>query len=188
MHVKLVCHPTLPLAWATSGVGELDGVTVSQRLRQFGEGIQPADLNAPGHFLDAADAYFRPLVEQEQGFPEYAADPGKVMLGLHIAWSAGGAIKGGLFVVHPPADSSFDALEFRLSAEGAVLEAIRQAFPEGDLLEGRHLNDANTLAVHFRQLIDIGAAAERVAQHNRRLMLGGPVDVALVDAAGARRL
>ena len=188
MHVKVVCHSSLPLAWATSGVGELDHVSVSQRLRQFDETVSAEDLDNRNHFVTKVDDFFRPLVEQEKGFPEYAANPDKVMLGLHVAWFAGAAIDGGLLVIDPPDEPFFDPIAFRISAEGPVYAAMTAAFPDDALLEGQQFDDACDLAAHFRHLIQIGAAAEREAQHGRRLMIGGPVDVAHVDRVGARRL
>jgi hypothetical protein len=187
MHVKIVCHPALPLAFATSGVGELDHVNVSRHLQQFATGITGADLGNKPQLIAKIDAYFGPLVQQEKGFPEYP-DPAKVVLGLSIAWYNGAQIDGGVVLVDPPSATALDELLFRIGADDPILEVLLQQFNNEDTIAGEHLADPNGLAAHFRNVIHVGAEAERTVQKNRCLTTGGRVDVALVDPAGARRL
>ena len=90
--------------------------------------------------------------------------------------------------IDPPHPYEFDPLDLRVGADDAIVEALLQQFDDEDSIAGQHIQNPDQLAQHFRNVIGIGAAAERVILHNRCLTTGGPVDVVLVDDTGAMRL
>jgi len=187
MHMKVVSHHTLPLAFATSGIGSLANRPTSFFVRQFAATVTPNQLVDKEALIVSLFKYFFPLVEDERGYPCYPGDEAKRVLAILVAWMNDGHAEFGRLVMALEANNYESGL-YLIGAEDPILETFHQVIGDDDAVAGQGINEPAALAGHFRNVVTIGADAERVLLHNRRLTTGGAVDVALIDEHGAHRL
>jgi hypothetical protein len=187
MHVKVVCHRELPIAFATSGIGSLNNTTTSSHIRDFGATLQAADLAERDPLIIKLWNHLSPLVEDERSFPCFPGDEAKRVLAITLAWVYNGTAEFGRLLLTPEGDN-YESADISIGAPDEVIQYWHASIGQDDDIIGEDIQDPIALGTHLRHVIDDGTEAEREILHNRCLTTGGPVDVAVVDAYGARRL
>jgi hypothetical protein len=183
---KIVLHPTLPLAMCSGGFGSLPpgGKLLPTLLEEIMATItRPSELTVGG-ILRRAEDRLRPLVQ------EALADPSRLrhhdQLTVIVALVRGRRAEIGRLNIAERVSRSVD-LQGTISTPPTLEEFYTTGRNANwDVLFGAPIRDPSRLASHLRVAIENGVEAERALNAGVNRETGGGVDVALVDASGAR--
>ena len=183
---KVVIHESLPLAFATAGLGELGGRSTTTLLAEFAE-----TLSSPSELVGVEVGkrlvtHFGPLVQGElarAGVPSGSPLKLDVHVGLYGATPE-------LYFVHITVDS---ATSTKTTGQVGCPTTVKRFFQStkyrNDIeIFGKPQIGANRLAEQLRKLFAEAIAFEKKASGGSNREIGGAVDIALVDKSGARFL
>jgi hypothetical protein len=178
-------HPKLPLAMASAGIAFLPqkgGKPISEYMTEVGEAItQDLFFN----FTTVAKLLEKPLVPLVMAAREGQSAEAKTLLRLEIVFAlveGGQPVVGTLEIADEPTWKAWE--EPYVSSPHSLKAFWADRCPKPSDYLGPAPNNALALAAHARKLLEEAIRHEATLPVDREI--GGPVDVAVVDAGGAR--
>lgn len=187
-HCKIILHETLPLAVATAGFAFLGSSNTQTQdlVRSVIASLSTVDPDVVARLLESS---FRDLV-QDQRIAAIAAgaDPAMAKLDLFVGTFSDQKSRIERLRFHADKMDRVSSTEF-LSA----VDSIRPFYSSGkyasdSMLFGDSETSERRLGEHLRRLLRDGIGAEAALHGGRNRQVGGNVDVAIVNADGARFL
>jgi hypothetical protein len=197
--VKIVRHPSLPLAIAAAGLGTLG--PQQDTVTYIGELMAPLDRSAL-HFDAIVERLRAPLHEalravRDPARRQLATNPSDAeararlqaaRLSLIVAYVAGEQATVGWLRIEDDWEAKREAPPRGAVAWPNALDHFYRTgpFAGASALYGYSIREPETLAEHVRRVIEAGIREDARVNLEGDRHVGGPVDVVLVDGRGAR--
>jgi hypothetical protein len=184
-HPKVVMHATLPFACATGGIAHFAGLATTEHIQNIldgfhGNGGVPTFSEVAMRFSH----HFAPLLAPFLQSPPPGVDLVRIRLEVAMARVEAGVAEIADYVLTDQPNVSLGSQGFIRPPAGLATFYTPPAWTAAQL-RGSPTATAPELALHARNVLEAGIAADAEAHNGQNAECGGGVDVVVVNGTGA---
>jgi hypothetical protein len=184
-HTKLVMHASLPFACATGGIAHFAGLPTTEHIQAILDGF--LGVGGVPTFNEVAmrfSQHFAPLLAPLLQSPPPGVDPAHLRVEVAMARVQAGVAEIADYVLTDHPSLSVGGQGFIKPPAGLATFYTPPAWTTAQL-RGSPTATAPELALHARNVLEAGIAADATAHNGQNAECGGGVDVLVVDGTGA---
>jgi len=187
-HDKIALHASLPISCATAGFASFDGRETTSYIQEvIDEFTHPSEISMSFH-VQRFKEQLRPLVLKNLQDPMLLPDPNRNKLDVFIALVSDGQAQLARLRLADSVEFKKDNNFFGAPRELAQFYTTGQ-YANDSWVYGDRLNNPSEIAQHLRRVISQGIQFEAsLWPDGQNRLVGGGIDVAIVDNDGARWL